>query len=82
MSAPAASCIVCATDLSFEAEAVVDVAAALARRLHARLDLFHVVHVPPALPPEMFDKSLIADLRVVAETRIEAKAAELRAAGV
>ena len=34
------------------------------------------------VPPEMFDKSLIADLRVVAETRIEAKAAELRAAGV
>jgi len=80
MTAP--SGIVCATDLSSEADAVVEVAAALARRLRARLDLFHVVHVPPALPPEMFDKSLIADLRVVAETRIEAKAAELRAAGV
>jgi len=80
MTAP--SGIVCATDLSSEAEAVVEVAAALARRLRARLDLFHVVHVPPALPPEMFDKSLIADLRVVAETRIEAKAAELRAAGI
>ena len=82
MTAGAASGIVCATDLSPEAEAVIDVAAALARRLPARLDLFHVVHVPPALPPEMFDKSLIADLRVVAETRIEAQAAELRAAGI
>ena len=82
MTAGAATGIVCATDLSAESEAVVDVAAALARRLHARLDLFHVVHVPPALPPDLFDKSLIADLRVVAETKIEAQAAELRAAGI
>src|SRR5580765_7890337 len=82
MTAGAASGIVCATDLSSEAEAVVEVAAALARRLRARLDLFHVVHVPPALPPDLFDKSLIADMRVVAETKIEAKAAELRSAGI
>lgn len=82
MTSGAARGIVCATDLSPEAEAVVDVAAALARRLRARLDLFHVVHVPPALPPDLFDNSLIADLRVVAETKIEALAAELRAAGV
>jgi nucleotide-binding universal stress UspA family protein len=82
ISSAAAAGIVCATDLSPEADAVVAVAAALARRLRARLDLFHVVHVPPALPPDLFDKSLIADLRVVAETKIEAQAAELRAAGV
>jgi nucleotide-binding universal stress UspA family protein len=82
MTSGAASGIICATDLSPEAEAVVDVAAALARRLHARLDLFHVVHVPPALPPDLFDKSLIGDLRAVAETKIEAQAAQLRAAGV
>jgi nucleotide-binding universal stress UspA family protein len=81
-AAAAASGIVCATDLSPEAEAVVDVAAALSRRLRARLDLFHVVHVPPALPPDLFDKSLIGDLRVVAETKIEAQAAQLRAAGI
>ena len=74
--------IVCATDLSPEAEVVVEVAAALARRLRTRLDLFHVVHVPPALPPDLFDKSLIGDLRAVAETKIEAQSAELRAAGV
>jgi nucleotide-binding universal stress UspA family protein len=82
MTAGAASDVVCATDLSPEAEAVVDIAAALARRLRARLDLFHVVHVPPALPPDLFDKSLIGDLRAVAETKIEAQAARLRGAGV
>jgi nucleotide-binding universal stress UspA family protein len=82
MTRPAATAIVCATDLSPGADAVVMVAAALARRLRARLDLFHVVHVPPALPPDMFDKTLIGDLRVVAETKIEAHAAELRASGV
>lgn len=82
MTAGAASGIVCATDLSPESDAVVRVAAALARRLRVPLDLFHVVHVPPALPPDLFDKTLIGDLRVVAETKIEAQAAELRAAGI
>jgi len=82
MTAAAASGIVCATDLSPESDAVVRVAAALARRLRVPLDLFHVVHVPPALPPDLFDKTLIGDLRVVAETKIEAQAAELRAAGI
>jgi len=82
MTTGAASGIICATDLSPEADVVVEVAAALARRLRARLDLFHVVHVPPALPPDLFDKSLIGDLRAVAETKIEAQAAQLRAAGV
>jgi len=82
MTSSAAEGIVCATDLSLEADAVVAVAAALARRMRTRLDLFHVVQVPPALPPDLFDNSLIADLRVVAETKIEAQASELRAAGV
>jgi len=82
MTLAAATGIVCATDLSPEADAVVRVAAALARRLRARLDLFHVVHVPPALPPDLFDKTLIGDLRVVAETKLAAQAAELCAAGV
>jgi nucleotide-binding universal stress UspA family protein len=78
----AATGIVCATDLSPESDAVVRVAAALARRLRVPLDLFHVVHVPPALPLDLFDKTLIGDLRVVAETKIEAQAAELRASGI
>ena len=82
MTEQAATGIVCATDLSPESGGVVRVAAALARRLRAPLDLFHVVHVPPALPPDLFDKTLIGDLRVVAETKIEAQAAELRAAGI
>jgi nucleotide-binding universal stress UspA family protein len=82
MTPQAATGIVCATDLSPESEAVVRVAAAFARRLHARLELFHVVHVPPALPLDLFDKTLIGDLRVVAETKIETQAAELRAAGI
>ena len=81
-TAPVATGIVCATDLSPEADAVVTVAAALARRLRARLDLFHVVHVPPALPPDLFDKTLIGDLRIVTETKIAAQAAELRATGL
>ena len=82
MTPQAATGIVCATDLSPESDAVVRVAAALARRLRVPLDLFHVVHVPPALPPDLFDKTLIGDLRLVAETKIEAQAAELRAAGI
>jgi nucleotide-binding universal stress UspA family protein len=82
MTLAAANGIVCATDLSPEADAVVRVAAALARRLHARLDLFHVVHVPPALPPDLFDKTLIGDLRVVAESKLAAQATELRASGI
>jgi len=73
-TAAAASGIVCATDLSPEADAVVKVAAALARRLRVGLDLFHVVHVPPVLPADVFDKTLIGDLRVVAESKIEAQA--------
>jgi nucleotide-binding universal stress UspA family protein len=82
VTAPVATGIVCATDLSPEADAIVTVAAAFARRLRARLDLFHVVHVPAALPPELFDKTLIGDLRVVAESKIAAQAAELRATGL
>jgi len=82
MTAAPVTGIVCATDLSPEADAVVKVAAALARRLRTRLDLFHVVHVPPALPVDLFDKTLIGDLRVVAESKIEAQAAELRAGGI
>ena len=74
--------IVCATDLSPAADAVVKVAAALARRLRVGVDLFHVVQVPPVLPADLFDKTLIGDLRVVAENKIEAQAAELRAAGI
>jgi nucleotide-binding universal stress UspA family protein len=82
MTAEAARGVVCATDLSPESDAVVRVAAVLARRLRVPLDLFHVVHVPPALPPDLFDKTLIGDLRAVAETKIEAQAAELRATGI
>ena len=82
MTTDTASLIVCATDLSPESEAVVKVAATIARRLRARLDLFHVVHVPPALPPDLFDKTLIGDLRAVAETKIEALATELRGSGI
>ena len=82
MTPQAATGIVCATDLSPESDAVVRVAAALARRLRVPLDLLHVVHVPAALPPDLFDKTLIGDLRVVADTKIEAQAAELRAAGI
>jgi nucleotide-binding universal stress UspA family protein len=81
-TAEAPAGIVCATDLSPEADAVVKVAAALARRLRGGLELFHVVHVPPVLPADVFDKTLIGDLRVVAESKIEALAAELRAAGL
>src|SRR4029079_5542104 len=54
----------------------------MAPRLLARLDLFHVVHVPAALPPDLFDKSLIGDLRAVTETKLDAQAAQLRGAGV
>jgi nucleotide-binding universal stress UspA family protein len=82
MTLSAAAGIVCATDLSPEADAVVAVAAAFARRLRAHVDLFHVVYVPPALPPGLFDNSLVGDLRVVAETTIAAQAADLRAAGI
>ena len=74
--------IICATDLSETARPVTAVAAALARSLHARLELLHVVHLPPGLAPELLREAHIVDVRAEAATRVEARAAELRQNGI
>ncbi len=43
--------VLCAIDVSESARPVTAVAATLARFLHAKLELFHVLHLPPGLAP-------------------------------
>ena len=74
--------ILCAVDLSESARPVVAVAASLARSLHAKLELLHVVHLPPGLPPEYLSENVIVDVRRGATTVMEARAAELRGTGI
>ncbi len=74
--------IICAIDLAETARPVTAVAAALARSLHARLELLHVVHLPPGLAPEYLREADIVDVRADAATRVEARAAELRQTGI
>jgi nucleotide-binding universal stress UspA family protein len=74
--------ILCATDLSESARPVVAVAAGLARALGARIELLHVVHVPPGLPPEMFGDEVLRDLRDAASGVMEARAAALHSSGL
>src|SRR5262245_52700953 len=75
------STILCATDLSKAAQPVMGVAAALARALHARLELVHVVH-PPGLLPDVLTESVLGDLVDSAATVMEGRAVELRARGL
>ena len=74
--------IICAINLAETARPVTAVAAALARSLHARLELLHVVHLPPGLAPEFLREADIVDVRAEAATRVEARAAELRQTGI
>jgi len=76
------STIICATDLSEGARPVMAVAAALTRLLHARLELLHVVHVPPGLPPELMSDAVLDDLVTGASSVMDARAAELRRSGL
>jgi len=74
--------ILCAVDLSEAARPVMAVAASLARAWHARLELLHVLHVPPGWPTEFLDGNVILDLRREATAALESRAAALRATGI
>src|SRR3954467_1795886 len=76
------STIICAIDLSPSAPPVAGVAAALARALGCRLELLHVVHTPPALPPEMLTDALMEGLRAEASQFLEQMATDMRGQGV
>ena len=79
---PAFGVIVCAVDLTESAGPVIAVAASLARALAAKLELLHVLHLPPGLPVEQLAENVIVDLRLAASNVMEARAAELRDAGL
>jgi nucleotide-binding universal stress UspA family protein len=74
--------ILCAVDLTESARPVVAVAASLARSLHTKLELLHVVHLPPGLPPEYLSGNVIVDVRLGATRVMEARAAELSGTGL
>src|SRR5215831_15126106 len=76
------STIICATDLGQTARPVMAVAVALARLLRARLELLHVVHMPPGLPPELMSNEVLEDLLAGASSVMDARAAELRGSGL
>jgi nucleotide-binding universal stress UspA family protein len=74
--------LLCATDLSASSKPAITVAAALARGLGTRLELTHVVHVPPGLPPELMTGEVIRDLVAAAESELGRRVAELAKQGV
>ena len=67
--------ILCATDLTPAARPVVAVAAALSRALGDRLELFHVLQVPPELPPDLFNESVFDAYRDSPKPPAEAQVA-------
>ncbi|MES1208928.1 MAG: universal stress protein, partial [Pseudomonadota bacterium] len=73
--------ILCATDASASSGRVVATAAAMSRLHDADLELFHVVAIPPAYPPDVTDEQMVAELRDAAEAAVGAQAAAARAAG-
>ena len=76
------STVVCGTDLSDGSLQVARAAAALAHLLDARLELFHVVAIPPFLGPDLLNEEVVADLRQSAEEGLANHAAQLRRHGL
>lgn len=76
------STIICATDLSSFRVEVSAVAAALAHSMHARLELLHVAHVSPGLPPELMGEGLQRNVRAAALDLLRERAGELTATGL
>jgi nucleotide-binding universal stress UspA family protein len=74
--------ILCAVDVTEAARPVTAAAASLARSLGARLELCHVVHLPPGLPAEHLSGNEVVDVPAVATAALETRAAELRARGI
>jgi nucleotide-binding universal stress UspA family protein len=74
--------ILCATDLSPASEAVVAAAGALGRALRWPVELLHVLEIRPEVSADLLTEEVVEDLRVSAETAIEAQVAALRRAGV
>jgi nucleotide-binding universal stress UspA family protein len=74
--------ILCATDLTDASRSVIVVASSLARSLHARLELFHVVHLPPGLPTKYHAEDVLGEIRAASLTTLEKRAAELRDTGI
>jgi nucleotide-binding universal stress UspA family protein len=74
--------ILCAIDPTESEPSVTAVAASLARIFGARLELLHVVHLPPGLSPEYLVEDVIVDIRARATKAMEARAAELGTTGL
>ncbi len=74
--------ILCAVDLTASARPVMAVAASLARSLHAKVELLHVLHLPPGLPAEYLSEEVIVDVKLGATNVMNARAAELRDTGI
>jgi nucleotide-binding universal stress UspA family protein len=74
--------ILCAIDPKESEPSVTAVAASLARILGARLELLHVVHLPPGLSPEYLAEDIIVDIRLKAAKALEARATELGGSGI
>jgi nucleotide-binding universal stress UspA family protein len=74
--------ILCAVDLTASARPVMAVAASLARSLRAKLELLHVVHLPPGLPAQYLSQDVIVDVKLGATDVMKARAAEMRDTGI
>lgn len=74
--------ILCAIDPVESEPSVTAVAASLARIFGARLELLHVVHLPPGLSPEYLVEDVIVDIRARARQAMDARAAELARTGL
>lgn len=70
--------IMCATDLSPESARVVAIAGSFAQRLNASVEIFHALHPPPNVPPDLMSEEVIHELRTRADALIAKEADILR----
>lgn len=74
--------ILCPIDLTDAAQPILAVAGELAGRLKSPIELLHVIHLPPALPPEYLADVALVDVRDGARASLERMAGPLAAQGI
>lgn len=76
------SIIVCATDFSEHATAVIATAARFSKLFGLPLELFHLFDAPPTFSPDVLDQAAVDQLRRSAEQAITTQAEALRTRGI